>query len=92
MEDLYLKISNGYIHIDWSSNESLNPDATGVIGIYVYDLNGEEHPTLEGGEFDIFDDNELDTHIKDVFKFIEIPEDTEYEIITEDEFDKICYE
>ena len=91
MEDLYLKTSNAYIQIMWSSNESLNPDAVGVIGIYVYDLNGNEHKMLEGGEFDIFEDKSLESYIPDIFEFIELPEDTEYEIISEEYFDNIIY-
>ena len=92
-EDLYLKLNTlpVYINIMWSSNESLDPNTTGVIGIYIYDENGDEHPDIEGGELDVFDENSLKSHIPDILDFIGLPTDTQYEFISEDDFENIFY-
>lgn len=92
-EDLYLKLNTlpAYINIMWSCNESIDPNATGVIGIYVYDENGDEHPNIEGGELDIFDENSLKSHIPNILDFMGLPTDTQYEFMTEDDFNKVLY-
>lgn len=92
-EDLYLKLNTlpAYINIMWSCNESIDPNATGVIGIYVYDENGDEHPDIEGGELDIFDENSLKSHIPDILDFMGLPTDTQYEFISENDFENIFY-
>ncbi len=91
MEDeIYLKVPDrdAYIRMLWSSNYALDDTATGVIGIYVYDSTGNEHPEIEGGEMDVYDEGSLSDHIGDVLEFIEIP-GSEYEMMESDEFESL---
>ena len=83
--DVFLKADNAYIHLLWSDNPPCCDEASGVIGIYVYDEDGCEHPTFEGGELDVFDDSSLDSHIKDVLEFIGINA-AHYAVIDEEDF------
>lgn len=97
-EDLYLKIGeNTYVQTLWSGNPPCSDDATGVIGIYVYNEDGEElpqgalgkeHESVEGGELDVFDELPLVDHIDDILNFTELS-GSEYRIITSSEFDDI---
>ncbi len=89
-EDIYLKTANdAYVHMMWSSNEPYEEDATGVIGVYVYDETGNEHPLIDGGELDVYDDRELKDNIEDVLDFIDCPT-TGYEILSEETFPEIA--
>jgi len=84
MEDVFLKTKDyEYINLTWSSNPPESKNATGVIGIYVYNEDGSEG---DGGEMDIFDNKELRDHINDALEFIDLVKD--YEIISEEEFDQ----
>lgn len=86
MEDLYFKVGNAYVNIVWSSNDSFDPRSTGVIGIYVYDSNGEEHPNIEGGEMNVYDNKSLKDHIPDVLDFIGFSANEYIEMMSEEEF------
>ncbi len=86
MKDLYFKVGNAYVNIMWSSNDSFNPRSTGVIGIYVYDSNGEEHPNIEGGEMDVYDNKSLEDHIPDVLDFIGFSANEDVEMMSEEKF------
>lgn len=85
-DDIYIKTGRDiYIHMLWSSNPPYFEDADGVIGIYVFDEEGREHPSIEGGELDIYGDGDLNSYIEDVLSFIDAPSDG-YELISEDDF------
>ena len=86
MNDLYFKVENAYVNIMWSSNDSFNPCSTGVIGIYVYDSNGDEYPNIEGGEMDVYDDKSLKDYIPDVLDFIGFSANEDVEMMSEEEF------
>ena len=88
MEDIYLKVENAYVQLMWSDNEPYDENAKGVIGIYVYDENGQEHQTVEGGELDVFDDLSLMDHVHDALDFIGVSS-RDYQLLSEEEFEEI---
>jgi hypothetical protein len=73
-----------YIRLLWSANDSYEPNATGTIGIYLYDTDGCEHTSIDGGEMDIYDEGSLTDHIDDVLEFIGL--DAAVTQISEEEF------
>lgn len=85
MGELCLKLKDAYIMLIESSNPPIDSNASYVIGIYSYDLNGNEHPSYDGGEMDVMDEKPIQDHIEDALEFIDIPRDTHYEIVDEDD-------
>ena len=90
MEEIYLKLSNGYyVNLFWSSNDPCDPEvATGVISINVYDAGGS---CIDGGELDVIDDTEIEDNIEDCLDLVgfELGE-IEWEYIDEEEFNRIA--
>ena len=84
-DTIYFTLSNGNSgYLTWSSNPPENSESYGCVGLYCYDLFGNE---IEGAELDVDSEKPLKEYLNDALELAGYAKDTSWKLIKESEFE-----